>query len=154
VAGAHFPAKSLCAHDPFRNSLRNLVTRALLGVFVVATLSLGFAVQPPIESSLGTFPTPPAVGMTASVEPGPHTLDGEPMGETDLFKYAFTQGGVTLVALFALYFYRRDFLSKTSDNNGDKQILIDLVERNTTAAVTSAEANNRLARVLERKETP
>jgi hypothetical protein len=126
------------------------VTGALrLAVLVVATVCLGFA--QPIESSLGQLPTPAAVGLTGPTEPGVTKTEG-PMGETEFVKYAFAQGGVTLVALIAFYFYRRDFLVKTADVAADKQILINLVERNTLAHATSAEANNRLARVLERKE--
>jgi hypothetical protein len=113
-------------------------------VLLLAVLA-SVALQPPAESSLGTMPTPPVVGIAgatgAEVAPA--------VDETSLVKYAITQGGLAVVLLIVFWSYRRD-LGRIELRDQEKlQIVVTLVEKNTAAQVTLEQTSARLARAIE-----
>ena len=116
--------------------------RALL--FAGALLAL--ALSQPVESSLGQLPTPPVVAMSGEA-PDPGTSE-RPMDE-QLFKYALTQGGLTIVCLVLFWWIQREHKRQDAAKDERQQILIGLVEKNTTALVQSTENSARLARAIE-----
>jgi hypothetical protein len=102
--------------------------------FLFVGILLCLAMQPPMESSLGRFPLPPVIGMRGPFASGdPQAEKGTGMFDLEFLKYGITQGGLTIVCLVVFAFYRRDFLRKIKDAQGDKAILIDLVQKNTRA---------------------
>lgn len=114
--------------------------RALVLFALVASLGI----QPSIESSQGTIPIPPVVGMTGGTGTEAAAVD-----ETTLIKYAVTQGGLALVLLVVFWSYRRD-LSRIEVRDQEKlQIVTFLVEKNTAALVNAEATNARLARAVE-----
>lgn len=69
--------------------------------------------------------------------------------ETDLFRYAVTQGGLLAIVLVLLWFYRRDFLSMKARDDETIATLVSLVKENTAETVKSAAASERVVRMLE-----
>jgi hypothetical protein len=114
----------------------------ILALALVATV----AMQPPPESSLGSTPIPPVVGMSGGTGPGQEAV---PVEDISLVKYAVTQGGLALVLLVVFWSYRRD-LSRIEARDQEKlQIVTVLVEKNTAALVNAEATNARLARAVE-----
>ena len=71
------------------------------------------------------------------------------MPEEQLFKYALTQGGLTIVCLVLFWWITREHKRQDAVKDERQQILISLVEKNITALVNSEQTNARLARALE-----
>ncbi len=116
-------------------------------LFLAALFAL--ALQPPMVSSLGTFPTPLVVGMTG---PEGTSAEGPPSMPTetiDIWKWGFTQGGLTIVVLVLFWYITRESARKLKEKADDKAILVGLVERNAVALEKSVETNARIARALE-----
>ena len=114
------------------------VPRSLLALVLVGAVVRLAAAQPPIESSLGHAPVPAIVAMSGPEPPAP---------DPDFYRWALTQGGLTLVCLVLVGALYRELTAVKND----KKLLIDLVEKNTLAHAAGADANNRLARALEHK---
>src|SRR4051794_31956793 len=104
------------------------MTRA--AALVVALLSLGL--QPPIEPSIGRAPVPPIVGMKGETDAA-HPAEGSRSMEFELWKYAVTQGGLTIVCIVVFFYARRDYTRRGQEDREDKQLLVGLIEKNITA---------------------
>jgi hypothetical protein len=120
--------------------------------------TLGLSLQPPAESSLGTTPTPPVVGMTGGT--GAETPAMPQDLELTIAKHLIGQGILGIVLLILGWSYRRDFLRKqeaTEDAAAkdraaaaeDRRAFIVLVEKSTASMVNSEQTNARLARAIE-----
>lgn len=85
----------------------------------------------------------PALPVAATADPGTGVEGGAvPL---EIWKYALTQGGLTIVCLVLFWWITR----KAKDDGDDKKILIGLVDKNTTALTTMDQTCQRLARALE-----
>lgn len=74
----------------------------------------------------------------------------EPMsGETDLVRYAITQGGLLAVVLVLLWSYRRDAMRQLSEKDERLAVMTELVRLSTAALTRSADASERMARAVE-----
>jgi hypothetical protein len=111
----------------------------LAGVLSGAVVTLA-AAQPPIESALGHEPVPAVVAMQ-----GPVGLTEDP----DFYRWAVTQGGLTVVCLVLIAMLAREAKATAAD----KAVLVGLVEKNAAAATAAAEASHRLARAIEARGT-
>ena len=76
--------------------------------------------------------------------------------ETDLVKWAFTQGGLMLVLIVVLISYRRDFFRKNEGQQAqieglreEKLHLVNVIEKNANAMVTQAVATQANTRATE-----
>ncbi|HVL65714.1 MAG TPA: hypothetical protein VM364_00500 [Vicinamibacterales bacterium] len=114
--------------------------RALL--FAGALLGLAFS-QPAASSA-----QIPAAAVTPAAEDGRTTASGGPMDE-QLFKYALTQGGLTIVCLVLFWWIQREHRRQDAAKDERMQILVVLVEKNTAALTASEATNARLARAIE-----
>lgn len=95
----------------------------------------------------------------------------EPLaGDTDLVKYAVTQGGLLAVVLVLLWSYRRELKRQLDDKEAERerqleekekeldekeqrlQVFMTLVTQSTTALTRSADACDRMARAAENLE--
>lgn len=99
-----------------------------------------------------------ANGATRSAAPAVFALQAAPAGdsqgdtamgptETDLVKWAFTQGGLMLVLIVVLLSYRRDFFRKAESHQlqidalrEEKRDLVRVLEQNASAMVNHAVA--------------
>ena len=115
--------------------------RALL--FTGALLGLAFSQT--VETSYGQMPAPHAA---TSVESQGTTKSGAPMDE-QLFKYALTQGGLTIVCLVLFWWIQREHKRQDAAKDERMQILVDLVSKNTAALVAAEGTNARLSRAIE-----
>jgi hypothetical protein len=113
---------------------------ALLPIFVIVLTLL-----PPVSSELlsGLSPSPPAAAQGTGGEASPR------MPDVELWKFALTQGGLTVVCLVLFWYIQRDATRKAKEADEVKVILVGLVEKNTTALVQSQQTNARIARALE-----
>lgn len=71
------------------------------------------------------------------------------MGDLEVWKYAVTQGGLTIVCIVMFIYARRDYAKRAREDRAEKHLLIDMVEKNTAAATSQVESNHRVARALE-----
>lgn len=79
------------------------------------------------------------------------------IAEPDLFRYAFTQGGLLIVVLILLWSYRKDSLGALMFERERVSVLTDLVASTREASVRSADAIavqaksiDALARIVEK----
>ena len=86
-------------------------------------------------------------------------VEGPPMGDLDLTRYALTQGGLLVVVLVLLWSYRKDLQTINKQREDQVKILTDLVGTNTTAMVKASAASEatekavaRLSNALDRYE--
>lgn len=118
-------------------------------LIVVAAVLASLALQPAVESSLGTLPTPPVVGMTGGTgtetEPGARAVENT----VEIWKYGITQGGLAAVLLVVLWSYRREYAALLEQRKGELAVVVKLVEKNTEALVAAEATNARLARAVE-----
>lgn len=110
---------------------------------VLASLVLGLALVPVLSSQ----PAAPPVAAAAPQGTGAET--SRPMDNLEFWKYALTQGGLTIVCLVLFWWITRDLKRREAVKDEDKQILIGLVDKNTVALTTMDQTCQRLARELE-----
>jgi hypothetical protein len=123
------------------------VTRGILrGVVIVLAVLASLAMQPPMESSIGREPVPEIVGMTGSET---STEEAGTMDWMKLGQFAITQGGLALVALCMFWWVTRELQRQKAEKAEVVQVLIAIVDKNTTAMVHSEQTNARLARAIE-----
>lgn len=69
--------------------------------------------------------------------------------DSDLLRYAMTQGGLLAVVLILLWSYRKDMIGKLTDRDDHLVVMTAIVSKSTEAQLKSAEAVERMARALE-----
>lgn len=74
------------------------------------------------------------------------------MSDTDLGRYAITQGGLLFVVLVLLWSYRRDNLGALKEREDQIRVMADMVSKSTEALTKSADASERMARAVENLE--
>lgn len=114
--------------------------RALL----LAGALFGLMFSQPVASSVQT----PATTAAPAAGTAQNTTGGGPMDE-QLFKYALTQGGLTIVCLVLFWWIQREHKRQDAAKDERMQILVDLVEKNTAALVAAESTNARLSRAIE-----
>lgn len=72
--------------------------------------------------------------------------------DTDLVRYAITQGGLLAVVIVLLWNYRRDAMRQLSSKDEQLAVMIELVKLSTTALTRSSDACDRMARAAENLE--
>lgn len=109
--------------------------------------------------------TPSAVASTALAFQGAPAVSSVPQSdaefgtrEIDLVRWAFTQGGLTLVLILTLFSYRRDFFRKNEMKQAevdqlrqDKRELVAVIDKNAQAMTqhaVSVNANTEATRQL------
>jgi hypothetical protein len=80
-----------------------------------------------------------------------------PPTETDIVRWSFTQGALTLVLVLTLISYRRDFFRKIEGKQSEldllrdeKRMLRDVIERNAEAMLRQAVATSENTKATER----
>lgn len=77
----------------------------------------------------------------------------EPLtNDTELMRYAITQGGLLFVVLVLLWSYRRDNLGALKEREDQIKVMADMVSQSTAALTKSADASDRMARAVESLE--
>jgi len=105
-----------------------------------------------------SVPVASAAVLAFQAAPGQSPSGDTGMGqtETDLVKWAFTQGGLMLVLIVVLISYRRDFFRKNEGQQAqieglreEKLHLVNVIEKNANAMVTQAVATQANTRATE-----
>lgn len=144
------------------------MTRLRVLAWAIAGSSIALSAQVP-EPSLGVLPTPPVVGMT-DAQQGHENPGG--MEQVELYRWATTQGGLTLVCLVLVFFLQRELKRREEDVRADatrreeemraresalerdKAILIAVIQQNTVAYTEAAAEIARQSRARERRSNP
>lgn len=71
------------------------------------------------------------------------------VSDTDLPRYALTQGGLLAVVLVLLWSYRKDLNGVIREHESAHATMTELVQDSTAANVKTAEALERMARAIE-----
>lgn len=97
------------------------------------------------------------LGMSSPPSAQQLTPTAETPNETDIVRWSFTQGALTLVLVLTLFSYRRDFFRKIDAKQSEidvlrdeKRMLRDVLEHNAEAILRQAVATSENTKATER----
>jgi hypothetical protein len=72
-----------------------------------------------------------------------------PASQVDFARWVFTQGGLTVALILALYFYRKDFQHRAASAEDDRDRAIEALTKMTAAMADHASTSIRLCEAVE-----